>query len=147
MNRPDVKAFFDEATNTFSYVAWDPATRHAAVIDSVLDYDAAAGRIQIDGQEVKVSRGLNGLAAGAAQAFALRPEAVTLGEGGNGRNRLRGTIDQVSFLGSVVRIRVRLKDNAILLDTFNNPNLTPPEFGSAVAVNFGTEDLLVLEGS
>lgn len=44
MNRPSVKAFFDEASNTFSYVAWDPATRMAAVIDSVLDYDAASGR-------------------------------------------------------------------------------------------------------
>ncbi len=109
--------------------------------------DAAAGRILVDGQEVRVARGLNGLAAGAAQAFALRPEAVTLGEGGNGRNRLRGSIEQVSFLGSVVRIRVRLKESAILLDTFNNPNLTPPAFGSTVDVNFGTEDLLVLEGS
>ena len=44
MQRPDVKAFFDEASNTFSYVAWDPVTRLAAVVDSVLDYDAAAGR-------------------------------------------------------------------------------------------------------
>lgn len=48
MNRPDVKAFFDEATNTFSYVVWDPATHQAAVIDSVLDYDVAAGRIRHD---------------------------------------------------------------------------------------------------
>lgn len=44
MQRPDVKAFFDEATNTFSYVAWDPATKKAAVIDSVLDYDPVSGR-------------------------------------------------------------------------------------------------------
>ncbi|WP_109127322.1 MBL fold metallo-hydrolase [Dyella sp. C11] len=44
MNRPDVKAFFDESTNTFSYVVWDPATQKAAVIDSVLDYDAVSGR-------------------------------------------------------------------------------------------------------
>lgn len=43
--KPQVKAFFDAASNTFSYVVWDPATRQAAVIDSVLDYDAAAGRI------------------------------------------------------------------------------------------------------
>ncbi|HEY4293753.1 MBL fold metallo-hydrolase [Luteibacter sp.] len=42
--KPDVKAFFDGASNTFSYVVWDPATRMAAVIDSVLDYDPAAGR-------------------------------------------------------------------------------------------------------
>lgn len=44
MNRPDVQTFFDEPTNTFSYVVWDPATQKAAVIDSVLDYDAASGR-------------------------------------------------------------------------------------------------------
>ncbi|MBU6418864.1 MAG: MBL fold metallo-hydrolase [Proteobacteria bacterium] len=39
-----VKAFFDEPTFTVSYVVHDPATRHAAVIDSVLDYDPASGR-------------------------------------------------------------------------------------------------------
>lgn len=42
--RPTIAGFFDEATNTVSYVASDPATREAAIIDSVLDYDAAAGR-------------------------------------------------------------------------------------------------------
>lgn len=41
---PVVTSFFDEPTNTVSYVVHDPATREAAVIDSVLDYDAAAGR-------------------------------------------------------------------------------------------------------
>jgi glyoxylase-like metal-dependent hydrolase (beta-lactamase superfamily II) len=44
MQRPAVKAFFHEPTNTFSYVVWDPATMKAAVLDTVLDYDAAAGR-------------------------------------------------------------------------------------------------------
>ena len=42
--RPCVKAFFDEPTFTASYVVHDPATRRAAIIDSVLDFDAAAGR-------------------------------------------------------------------------------------------------------
>ena len=44
--RPEVTAFFDEATNTISYVVVDPATKRCAVIDSVLDYDpdAAAHR-------------------------------------------------------------------------------------------------------
>ena len=41
---PLVKAFFDEATNTVSYVVQDPEGSSCAVIDSVLDYDAAAGR-------------------------------------------------------------------------------------------------------
>ena len=44
MKKPDVKAFFDEATFTISYIVSDPATRKAAVIDPVLDFDAASGR-------------------------------------------------------------------------------------------------------
>ena len=40
-----VKAFFDEASNTFSYVVSDPRTKRAAIFDSVLDLDYAAGRI------------------------------------------------------------------------------------------------------
>jgi len=44
MTKPEVKSFFHQPSNTFSYVAWDPATNKAAVIDSVLDYEAASGR-------------------------------------------------------------------------------------------------------
>lgn len=44
MSKPDVKAFFDEATFTVSYVVSDPATGRAAVIDPVLDFDPASGR-------------------------------------------------------------------------------------------------------
>jgi glyoxylase-like metal-dependent hydrolase (beta-lactamase superfamily II) len=43
--RPEVQAFFDPATWTVSYVAWDPATRDAVAIDTVLDYDGAPSRI------------------------------------------------------------------------------------------------------
>ncbi|MGI4817028.1 MAG: MBL fold metallo-hydrolase [Janthinobacterium lividum] len=41
---PEVTGFFDAQTNTVSYLVVDPATRHAAIIDPVLDYDAAAAR-------------------------------------------------------------------------------------------------------
>ncbi|MDJ0758476.1 MAG: MBL fold metallo-hydrolase [Woeseiaceae bacterium] len=44
MQRPSVKAFFDEATYTITYIVSDPATSRAAIIDPVLDYDAASGR-------------------------------------------------------------------------------------------------------
>ncbi len=43
-----VKAFFDQATFTVSYVVHDPATRRAAIIDSVLDYDPASGRTSFE---------------------------------------------------------------------------------------------------
>ncbi|MEW5835694.1 MAG: MBL fold metallo-hydrolase [Pseudomonadota bacterium] len=52
---PDVRAFFDEPSNTFSYVVSDPATRRAAVIDSVLDYDAASGRTRHDSADAIVA--------------------------------------------------------------------------------------------
>ncbi|MEX3008115.1 MBL fold metallo-hydrolase [Hoeflea sp. TYP-13] len=46
--KPEVKAFFDPATNTISYVVKDPASRACAVVDSVMDIDYAAGRITYD---------------------------------------------------------------------------------------------------
>ena len=40
---PEVKAFFHEDTNSVAYVVWDPATRAAATLDAVLDFDEKAG--------------------------------------------------------------------------------------------------------
>ena len=39
-----VQAFFDEPTNTVSYLVHDPDTKRAAVIDPVLDYDHRTGK-------------------------------------------------------------------------------------------------------
>jgi glyoxylase-like metal-dependent hydrolase (beta-lactamase superfamily II) len=44
MSKPDVKAFFDDATFTVSYVVSDPETNRAVIIDPVLDYEANSGR-------------------------------------------------------------------------------------------------------
>ena len=40
----NIQAFFDPATSTYSYVVSDPSSGRCAIIDSVLDYDPAAGR-------------------------------------------------------------------------------------------------------
>ena len=47
MQQPMVKHFFDEPTNTFSYVVRDPDSSACAILDSVLDFDYAAGRTDI----------------------------------------------------------------------------------------------------
>jgi glyoxylase-like metal-dependent hydrolase (beta-lactamase superfamily II) len=44
---PEIKAFFDEPTNTVSYLVSDPQTRQAAVIDPVLDYDHRSGKADV----------------------------------------------------------------------------------------------------
>jgi glyoxylase-like metal-dependent hydrolase (beta-lactamase superfamily II) len=46
-DEPAIRAFFDEATNTFSYLVADPATKRAAVIDPVLDYDPKSGEVDV----------------------------------------------------------------------------------------------------
>ncbi|MDP2131623.1 MAG: MBL fold metallo-hydrolase [Erythrobacter sp.] len=42
--RPEIAAFFDAATFTVTYVAHDPSTGEAAIVDSVLDFDSSSGR-------------------------------------------------------------------------------------------------------
>jgi putative spermidine/putrescine transport system ATP-binding protein len=107
--------------------------------------DPSSGRLSIDGQEAVTTRPLNGSAAGTERTVALRPEAVALGERTEGRNSLSGTIDEVGFLGSVVRIKVRLGENAVSLDTFNSSSVSPPKRGDTASIVFAREDLLVLE--
>ncbi|NHQ75260.1 MBL fold metallo-hydrolase [Roseovarius gahaiensis] len=46
--KPQVQAFFDEATNTISYIVKDPSSDSCAIVDSVMDIDYAAGRITYD---------------------------------------------------------------------------------------------------
>lgn len=47
MTTPLVTHFFDEPTNTFSYVVKDPDSQACAILDSVLDFDYAAGRTDV----------------------------------------------------------------------------------------------------
>src|SRR5437667_5004638 len=107
--------------------------------------DPAHGKILVDGQEVFASRGLERARTGDAVTVALRPEIVSLGEVAGNGNRMRGTVEDVNFLGSIVRIRVRFTDNAISLDTFNNPSLSLPQRGQALTVSFPREAVLALE--
>jgi hypothetical protein len=43
MTTAQIQSFFDPATFTVTHVVSDPATRAAAIIDSVLDFDPARG--------------------------------------------------------------------------------------------------------
>ena len=83
--------------------------------------------------------------------LALRPEGISLGEGGEGSNRLRGTVEDINFLGSIVRIRVRLGEghdgepaSVVALDTFNEPHLKLPDVGEGVTISFPPEAAFVL---
>ena len=130
-----------------------PRTRFVASFVGTLNIlkgrvlDPRSGRISLDDQEVVTSRGISDAQAGEIRSVALRPEAVAIGRNDAGGNQLRGTIEEVAFLGAVVRIRMRLRESAIHFDTFNNPSVPPPERGQPVTVGFSREDILVLEGA
>jgi putative spermidine/putrescine transport system ATP-binding protein len=113
--------------------------------------DAGSGRLAIDGQEVRVAKAVTGAGDDGRVTLALRPEGISFGDGPAGSNRLRGTIEDINFLGSIVRIRVRLgadpaADGAavISLDTFNEPHLALPAVGEVVTTSFPPEACFVL---
>jgi glyoxylase-like metal-dependent hydrolase (beta-lactamase superfamily II) len=51
-----VEGFFDPATSTVSYLVLDPASRHCALIDSVLDYDPKSGRTTTGAADKLIAR-------------------------------------------------------------------------------------------
>src|SRR3954447_13205739 len=92
--------------------------------------DPAGGGLEIEGQRVKTDRAVVA-PAGSVVSVALRPESVSLGNGVAGANHLKGPLQDVSFLGSIIRMRVGLGSDStsLSLDRFNDPHLTLPPVG------------------
>jgi putative spermidine/putrescine transport system ATP-binding protein len=108
--------------------------------------DPARGRIAVDGQEIVAARGLETARAGDVRSIAVRPETVSVGDAAGG-NRMTGTVEDVVFLGPIVRIRVRFTEQALSLDTFNDPTLSLPRPGQPLAVTFRQDAVLALEAA
>ncbi len=53
--KPEIRSFFDEATYTATHVVTDPATKRAAILDSVLDYDPKSGRTRTDSADAVIA--------------------------------------------------------------------------------------------
>ena len=114
------------------------------VVDATV-IDPEHGRIAVDGQEITTAKGVIDARAGDVRSIALRPEAIVLNGGSEGANTMRGQIDDVNFLGAIVRIRVRFAESVISLDVFNSTVTRPPGRGEKVTVSFMPEDVLVLD--
>jgi len=113
--------------------------------------DAGTGRLSLAGQEVRTAQPVTSAATGDRVTLAVRPEGIDLGEGPEGRNRLRGQVEDINFLGSIVRLRLALGGTAdgsapttLALDTFNEPHLTLPAVGEQITVSFPPEACFVL---
>jgi putative spermidine/putrescine transport system ATP-binding protein len=119
--------------------------------------EAGRGEVSIAGQTISLTRKFEGRA-GQEVRVALRPEMATLGDRPAGSTRLTGKVADVSFLGSIVRIRVDVgraggpsggngssDGQVLMLDEFNEPGLQVPQVGETVAVSFPMDGPLVLD--
>jgi putative spermidine/putrescine transport system ATP-binding protein len=109
--------------------------------------DAAGGRLTIAGQPVRLGHAFEG-SPGREIRIALRPEMVSLGDATDGANQLTGKVTDVSFLGSIVRMRIGLGDAAnsvVVLDEFNEPKLKLPTIGETATLSFPQDGPLVLD--
>jgi putative spermidine/putrescine transport system ATP-binding protein len=127
-----------------------PQTRFAATFVGTLNtlegqvVDGAAKTVSIDGQTVTIPALPDGMTAGSPVSLTMRPEAVSLAKGGARDIVLDGTVSEVAFLGSVIRLKVKLGANVVALDTFNDQRSPPPSYGEAVKVTIAGSDILVL---
>jgi len=96
--------------------------------------DATSGRLAYDGQSITTGTAI-GPSNGATVTLMLRPEELRFGADG-GDNRLTGQVEAVNFLGSTVRVLVRLGESTLTLDVFNERKLELPKVGQNYTVSF-----------
>jgi putative spermidine/putrescine transport system ATP-binding protein len=106
--------------------------------------DAATGAVAVAGQQLTLEKGLGAARTGDKVTLALRPEAIRLGRAEGRELVLPATIDEVHFLGSVIRVRARVAGSVVALDMFNRPDQPPPPVGSAAEISFAARDVIML---
>jgi putative spermidine/putrescine transport system ATP-binding protein len=127
-----------------------PATRFVANFVGTLNSlvakveDAGAGVVSLAGQRLSLGRPLVADAAG-EMTLGLRPEAVRLGAAPGFDVVLPAYLREVSFLGSVIRLRAETAGQTISLDAFNHADAPPPQIGAQTQIAFRSADLIALD--
>ncbi len=103
----------------------------------------AQGLLKVDGQEFYGPGGLEARP-GDILRIALRPEIVSLKETAADMNRMNVQVQTITFLGSVVRVQVKLETSRMFFDLFNNPSLQLPREGENLTIYFPKSACLVL---
>jgi len=106
--------------------------------------DPANHLVRIDGVQLQTADKLDGKHRGDPISIAIRPERLIFAEREKLANILDCRIENITFLGSVVRIQVLIGSNRFYIDTFNNPFLELPRIGDLAQVSCTREAVLVL---
>ena len=102
--------------------------------------DADEGRVQLHGQALCLA---GPAAANGRLRVGVRPEAMTITALAGG-NQLNGTVEDMTFLGPILRLRARVGETAIRLDLFGAARTSPPAIGDTVAIWFSHESVVPL---
>jgi putative spermidine/putrescine transport system ATP-binding protein len=114
-------------------------TASAEVVDPV------KGILKMDGVQIVSAENLQDRKKGDTVKFSIRPERFNFASEQKKENVLDCTIENITFLGSVVRIQVKIGDTKFNMDTFNNPFLELPKIGDKDQVTCSREAVLVLD--
>jgi putative spermidine/putrescine transport system ATP-binding protein len=107
--------------------------------------DAASGTLMLGNQVFRSAGQIENTKDGDDVLIALRPELLALNAPETDANILSASIENITFLGSIVRYTLALGDNTLFADTFNNPHLAIPKIADAVRVSFAPDSVLVLK--
>ena len=108
--------------------------------------DPKQGLLSMDGvQFVTADDDLKNKQKGDKVRMSVRPERFSFAADLKKDNILDCTIENITFLGSVVRIQVKIGNTKFNMDTFNNPFLELPAVGSKSQVTCSKEAVLVLK--
>lgn len=107
--------------------------------------DPANGIVSVDGVQFISAEGTKDRRKGDKVKIAIRPERFSFASEQKKANVVDCTIEDITFLGAVVRIRVKIGNTNFKMDTFNNPFLELPQIGSREQVTCSKEAVLVLD--
>ena len=99
--------------------------------------DPPEGMVKIGQQAVHTSRTVN-YANGETLRLAIRPEELNAGHI-EGANNLTGRVDAITYLGSIVRLRIDIEGHSVLMDMFNERKVQLPAVGEPFKVNFDAD--------
>jgi putative spermidine/putrescine transport system ATP-binding protein len=106
--------------------------------------DPKANTLRVDGVQLQAAGGLDKRAAGEKVMVAIRPERFSFASEQKKANVIDAVIENITFLGSIVRIQVSMAGNKFYMDTFNNPYLELPKIGDKTQITCSREAVLVL---
>ncbi len=107
--------------------------------------DPASGLLTVDGVQFITASDIKSRKKGDAIRVSVRPERFSFVSEQKKDNVLDCTIENITFLGAVVRIQVKIGNAKFNMDTFNNPFLDLPKIGDKDQVTCSKEAVLVLD--